>query len=172
MRHIRRVVTGFSDGGESTVLFDDTPANTIEPLPGLIFSDIWEDNPSLLSKAASVDTVDRQIRLEPQPSGSIFKMVTFPPVSTFNDEDWKGVYEKIGASSESNDGGSFHKTTTIDYVIVLSGEIYCVLEEGEVLLRAGDVLVQQGTNHSWQNRSDQPATIIGVMIDRHFQGAV
>ena len=58
-----------------------------------------------------------------------------------------------------------HKTKTLDYAIVLAGEIYAVLDEGEVLLRAGDVLVQQGTNHAWSNRTDKPATIAFVLLD-------
>jgi uncharacterized cupin superfamily protein len=53
----------------------------------------------------------------------------------------------------------FHKTDTIDYAIVLSGEIYALMDDGEVLLKAGDVLIQRGTNHAWSNRSDQPCRI-------------
>jgi uncharacterized cupin superfamily protein len=58
-----------------------------------------------------------------------------------------------------------HRTRTLDYAIVLSGEIHAVLDEGEVLLRAGDVLVQQGTNHAWSNRTNKPAVIAFVLID-------
>ena len=59
----------------------------------------------------------------------------------------------------------FHKTATIDYAIVLSGEIYALMDEGEVLLKAGDVLVQRGTNHAWSNRTEQPCCIAFVLID-------
>jgi quercetin dioxygenase-like cupin family protein len=58
-----------------------------------------------------------------------------------------------------------HRTRTLDYAIVLSGEIYAVLDEGEVLLEAGDVLVQRGTNHAWSNRSDRPCRIAFVLVD-------
>jgi len=57
-----------------------------------------------------------------------------------------------------------HRTRTLDYAIVLSGEIWAVLDEGEVLLRAGDCLVQRGTNHAWSNRSDVPCTIAFVLV--------
>ena len=59
----------------------------------------------------------------------------------------------------------FHKTNSVDYAIVLSGEIYALMDEGEVLLRAGDVLVQRGTNHAWSNRTDAPAYLAFVLID-------
>lgn len=58
-----------------------------------------------------------------------------------------------------------HVTRTIDYAIVLAGEIYAVLDEDETLMRAGDILVQRGTNHAWANRSDAPARIAFVLID-------
>ncbi len=59
----------------------------------------------------------------------------------------------------------FHKTASIDYVIVLSGEIYALMDEGEVLLKAGDVLIQRGTSHAWSNRTDAPAYLAFVLID-------
>ena len=58
-----------------------------------------------------------------------------------------------------------HKTSTVDYAIVLSGEIYALMDEGEVLLAAGDVLIQRGTNHAWSNRTDAPAYVAFVLID-------
>ena len=59
----------------------------------------------------------------------------------------------------------FHKTSSVDYAIVLSGEIYALMDEGEVLLKAGDVLVQRGTNHAWSNRTDAPACLAFVLVD-------
>ena len=59
----------------------------------------------------------------------------------------------------------FHKTSSVDYAIVLSGEIYALMDEGEVLLEAGDVLIQRGTNHAWSNRSDEPAYLAFVLVD-------
>ncbi len=59
----------------------------------------------------------------------------------------------------------FHKTDTIDYAIVLKGEIWALMDDGETLLRQGDVLVQRGTNHAWSNRTDEPAVLAFVLID-------
>jgi quercetin dioxygenase-like cupin family protein len=57
-----------------------------------------------------------------------------------------------------------HKTSSVDYIIVLKGEIYAVMEKGETLLRAGDILVQRGTNHSWSVRGDEPCIIAAVLV--------
>jgi mannose-6-phosphate isomerase-like protein (cupin superfamily) len=162
--HVRRVVTGTGTDGYSQVILDGPPPNTIEPLKGLIFSDLWETlaPPNPIDDGS--DTAARPVRLEPKRAGTILKVVTFPPISEYTEDAWKGVYEVIGASAESNVGGSMHKTATIDYVVVLTGEIFCVLENGETLLRQGDVLVQRGTGHAWENRSDKPCTVLGVMI--------
>lgn len=163
--HIRRVVTGTSARGKSCVLFDGAPSNTFEPVPGMIFSDLWETQAPPSTTVDRVDTAARPVRLEPAKGGTIFKAVTFPPASGYDEAAWKEVYEAIGATPGTNAGDSMHKTATIDYVVVLSGEIHCVLEEGEVLLKQGDVLVQRGTNHGWENRSNSPCLILGVMVD-------
>ncbi|HVW68087.1 MAG TPA: cupin domain-containing protein [Steroidobacteraceae bacterium] len=146
------------------MLLDGPPPNTIEPIPGLIFSDLWETVTPPNDVNGTTDTVTRPVRLEPRRFGTILKVVTFPPISQYKEDDWKGVYETIGASAQTNDGGSMHRTMTIDYVVVLKGEMHCVLEEGVVVLRAGDVLIQRGTNHAWENRGSEPCTILGVMV--------
>jgi len=65
-----------------------------------------------------------------------------------------------------------HRTQTIDYVVILAGEIYCVLDATEVLLKAGDMLIQCGTNHAWSNRSNAPCDILFVLIDGAFDAAL
>ena len=162
--HVRRVVTGNGRDGRSKVILDGSPVNTVEPLKGLVFSDLWETGAPPNPIEPFTDTSARPVRLEPRPGGTILKVVTFPPVSQYTEDAWQGVYEVIGASAESNSGGAMHQTATIDYVVVLKGEIFCVLEDGEVHLREGDDLVQRGTNHAWEIRTNRPCTILGVMI--------
>jgi uncharacterized cupin superfamily protein len=70
----------------------------------------------------------------------------------------------LAADAATRRHPGMHRTGTVDYCIVLSGEIWAVLDEGEVLLRAGDCLVQRGTNHAWSNRSDAPCTIAFVLV--------
>ena len=58
-----------------------------------------------------------------------------------------------------------HRTRSVDFVVVISGEIWCVMEEGEVLMKPGDTMVQRGTNHEWQNRTNTPVRVAFVLID-------
>jgi quercetin dioxygenase-like cupin family protein len=76
-----------------------------------------------------------------------------------------GAPEALDRASPRHPG--FHKTNTIDYVVVLEGEIWALMDEGELLMKAGDVLVQRGTNHAWSNRTDKPAYVMFVLIDAH-----
>lgn len=168
--HIRRVVTANGADGKSRVIFDGAPTNTIEPVPGLRLSDIWETAaPPTLVDGTTTDNVARPVRLDPPLGGTIFKVVTYPPVESFPEDAWAKVYEQISATTDSNDGGAMHKTRTIDFVVCIEGEITCVLETGIVTLRPGDTLVQLGANHGWENRTDKPATIVGVMIDNSHE---
>src|SRR5215472_13303664 len=77
--------------------------------------------------------------------------------------DGSGRHEALDRGNPRHPG--FHKTSSVDYAIVLSGEIYALMDEGEVLLKAGDVLIQRGTNHAWSNRTDEPAYLAFVLID-------
>jgi quercetin dioxygenase-like cupin family protein len=82
-------------------------------------------------------------QLEPAPNGTIFRILELPP----------GIPPRM------------HKTETIDYVIVLDGEVDMLLDDSEVHMKAGDVMVQKGTWHGWTNRSDRPCRIAFVLID-------
>jgi quercetin dioxygenase-like cupin family protein len=78
-------------------------------------------------------------------------------------DDGSGHISALDRGSPRHPG--FHKTASVDYAIVLAGEIYALMDEGEVLLKAGDVLVQRGTNHAWSNRTDAPAYLAFVLVD-------
>ena len=99
----------------------------------------------------------------------MFRVIEYPPdaerLKTLKPEEHFASMGVQAADSAKRRHPGMHRTNTLDYVVVLAGEIYAVLDEGEVLLRAGDVLVQQGTNHAWSNRSDKPATIAFVLLD-------
>jgi hypothetical protein len=102
----------------------------------------------------------------------VFRVIEYPP-----DRERLAALERERTAKDDGSGRAaaldhgnprhpgFHRTSSLDYVIVLSGEIYALMEEGEVLLRTGDVLVQRGTNHAWSNRSDEPAYLAFVLID-------
>ena len=118
------------------------------------------------------DATNHPYRLAPPRNGSVFRVIEYPP-----DRHRLAALERERKAQDDGSGRSaaldrrnprhpgFHKTNSVDYVIVLSGKIYALRDEGELLLKAGDVLVQRGTNHAWSNRSDEPARLAFVLID-------
>ncbi len=116
------------------------------------------------------DNADRRVTLTPPEQGSIFRIVEFPPDKTLAGKiDRKMVFAAMGADASMDTTGArhplMHKTKTVDYALVVSGEIYAVMDEGEALMKAGDCLVQRGTNHAWSNRSDKPCLVAFVLLD-------
>jgi hypothetical protein len=168
---IRRVVTGHNEAGQSVILFDDHAGavKEMESMPGLALTDLWETSGAPASNKGDQDATDRPVVLEPPLNGTIFRIVEFPPDSTWKGQaDASEAFDSIGAGHASDlnsDDPMMHKTSTIDYLIVIKGEIWAILEEGEVCLRPGDVMVQRGTNHSWSVRSEEPCLLAAVLVN-------
>jgi quercetin dioxygenase-like cupin family protein len=94
-------------------------------------------------------------------------MVEFPPDTQWRTARSREAFEAIGAGHAADRASSdvmMHRTATVDYIVVLKGEITAIMETGEKLLRAGDVLVQRGTNHSWSVRSREPCIVAVVLV--------
>ena len=171
VQKIRRVVTGHDAQGRSIIL-SDGPAGSVKEMaptfPGLALTDFWETAGSPASNAGSADAADRPVHLEPVRNGTIFRMVEFPPdASRPQGADSREGFKAIGAAHAQAAGHAdpmMHRTATVDYAIVVKGEIYAVMEKGETLLRAGDVLVQRGTNHSWSVRGKEPALVAFILV--------
>lgn len=167
---VRRVLTGHDAQGRSTIIADATATNVkeIPGIPGLALTDLWETAGAPASNAGDADAAARPVRLEPPPNGTIFRVVEFPPDATWRKRTgMREGFHAIGAAHTQDHGSHdamMHKTSTVDYAIVLRGEIYAVMEKGETLLKAGDVLVQRGTNHSWSVRTDTPALVAFVLV--------
>ncbi len=170
IRRIRRVVTGHDAQGRSIILADGLAENvkTLPSIPGLVLTDLWETAGAPASNAGSADAAARPVRLEPPASGTLFRVVEFPPDAAWRKKtDLREGFDAIGAAhaqDTASDDPMMHKTATVDYAIVIKGEIWAVMEKGETLLKAGDVLVQRGTNHSWSNRTDQPALVAFILV--------
>ena len=166
---MRRVVTTHDSTGRAVVLIDDAPAAVVlEKAGGLRLTELWQTHETP-ARFADTDQARRERRIEPDPAGSVFRVIDYPPdKERLKSLDPEAYFASMGvqaADAATRRHPGMHRTKTLDYAIVVSGEIYAVLDEGEVLLRAGEVLVQQGTNHAWSNRSDQPARIAFVLID-------
>jgi hypothetical protein len=169
-KQIRRILTGHNAAGRS-IIAEDTMATSIldlEAVPGLRATDLWETTTAPADLSSAADPVDRPMHLEPQPTGTICRIVEFPPDAAWEDSiDSSGVFSSMKAGHAADSTSStpmMHKTASVDYAIVLSGEIWAVMDEGETCMQAGDVLIQRATNHAWSNRSSQPALVLFVLV--------
>ena len=166
-RSYRRIVTGHDAGGRSILWQDGPSPNVVEIMPGLSSHELWQTS-APAENTGSEDTALGALQLEPRnPSGTVFRIVEFPPDASIEDEDMGEAFEKMhsDAHDADSDTAGMHETRTTDYAIVISGEIWAVMEEGETKMEVGDVLIQRGTNHAWSNRSDKPAAVAFVLID-------
>jgi mannose-6-phosphate isomerase-like protein (cupin superfamily) len=173
MWRVRRLVTATDQDGKSYFHSDGIAQNCKEMsgMDGLYLTDLWETKGQRADNRRTEDAASRPVRLEPPDGGTILRIVEFPP-----DKNWRGKRDLSGAFSSIGAGHApvaghadpmMHITGTVDYIIVLEGEIYAVMDKGETLLKRGDILVQRGTNHSWSNRSDQPCVIAAVLVSAH-----
>jgi mannose-6-phosphate isomerase-like protein (cupin superfamily) len=167
---VRRVLTGHDAEGRSTFIADGLAPNVKEmaSMPGLALTDLWETGAAPASNAGEKDAAQRPVRLEPPNNGTILRIVEFPPDSAWRQgADAGEAFKSIGAGHAKDRRSSdpmMHKTSTVDYIIVLKGEIHAIMETGEKLLKAGDILVQRGTNHSWSVRGDEPCIVAAVLV--------
>lgn len=169
---VRRVLTGHDGEGRSTFIADGLAPNVKEmtpTFPGLALTDLWETKGAPASNAGGADAADRPVHLEPPKNGTIVRIVEFPPDDTRpQGSDSRAGFKAIGAGHAQDRRSSdpmMHRTQTVDYIIVLKGEIYAILETGEKLLKAGDVLIQRGTNHSWSVRGTEPCIVAAILVN-------
>jgi hypothetical protein len=170
---MRRVVTGHNAAGRSVFIVDAAAPHVYRRSPGsAVVTELWETRTAPADNSGNAKVTDHPFRLAPPKNGTVFRVIEYPP-----DRQRLAALERERASADDGsshgaafDRGSprhpgFHKTNSVDYAIVLSGEIYALMDEGEVLLKTGDVLVQRGTNHAWSNRADESAYVAFVLID-------
>jgi hypothetical protein len=170
LKPIRRVVTGHDAKGRSVILSDGLSPHVLT-IPGrtdFALTNLWVTDTSPANNGGKADAAARPVVLEPPAGGSIFRVVEFPPEKAPGGFDRKAAFAAMGADHAMDPDASrhpgMHKTDTVDYAIVLSGEIWALMDEGETLLKAGDCLVQRGTNHAWSNRSNQPCLVAFILI--------
>jgi hypothetical protein len=159
MKPVRRVVTGRNESGQSTILMDSEIGNVIEDGDGVERSssivELWSTAESPIDNTGARDRARQRFELLPDAPGSLLRICEVPPEPAGT--------AKSGSGAERHPG--FHITDSLDYIVVLDGEVVAMLEEGETLLQAGDVLIQRGTNHAWSNRSSRPCRMAAVMLD-------
>ena len=181
---VRRVVTGHDANGKAIVVSDGPApfAITNPQRSGYVSTDIWRTHATPAPIAAQPDEPTLGPRRQmPEKNGTVIRVNRVMPetddIGKLTPEDSKRIFAALGneqASTFAKNGRHplMHRTETIDYAVILSGEIYCVLDDTEVLLKTGDILVQCGTNHAWSNRSDAPCDILFVLIDGTFESTL
>ncbi len=144
---IRRIVTGIEDG-KSMVVSDGLAPE----IPMAV--NVWAtDRESPLGS----DPAQKPPPLEPWPGGSSWRIVDWPPDAIYRSALAKQPMEGL-------DSAHFHRTSTLDYVMILDGEMVLALDTGEITLRTGDCVVQRATSHAWYNRTDRPVRMLVIMI--------
>jgi quercetin dioxygenase-like cupin family protein len=171
--HVRRVVTGLSASGRSTVISDGAVprAHDFASIPGFSNVTVWATQPGETRVAQPKDLTETLTSLLPDPGGSTFFIVRFPPDSAIASVDFEAAGEEQArelpglVDTFDPERPGFHATPSIDYVILLEGELWLELEEGDpVQLRQGDVLVQNGTWHAWHNRTENAVVIAAISL--------
>lgn len=156
----RRIVTGHDSQGKSVFLEDGPPPQfSAASNARVTYYEMWntEGSPAPIRAREPKEPNDRPLQLPPPPGGTIMRIVDVHPGNARNMKpraDGRPSY--------------MHRTKTIDYAIVLDGEIYAVLDEQETLMKQGDVLIQRGTDHAWQNRSERSCRMLFILIDAEF----
>ena len=140
----RRVITGHDKEGKAVVWMDGAASNVKRPNDNIISTLLWTTDEMPADFMNEEDYGERAVATAPHPNGTRFIIFEMKPHS--------------GRSK-------MHKTDTIDYVVCIEGEMTAILDDTEVILKPGDVLIQRGTNHGWENRSDQHTKLAIVLID-------
>jgi len=180
MTQIRRVVTGHDASGKAVVLSDGpVPSVHGNPIrPGQLSFEVWKTHamPVPIDAAEPEPTAGAR-SLQPPPHGTLFRISVVPPESEetrkLTPEQARDLFRKSGAGEASTFGSGgrhpmMHRTETVDYAVVLEGEIMLLLDDEDVQLKAGDVVIQRGTSHAWSNRSGKNVKMLYVLIDGEF----
>jgi len=149
-RTARRLVTGHDAHGKSVIVSDGQPPATGRR-PGVEFFELWstQSDPALIRAVEAEEPTRRPLTLGPGGHGSVVRFVDFWPPEP-------GVTPFM------------HRTETVDYGIVLEGEIHLILDDTATLVRAGEIVIQRGTDHAWENRSRSVCRMVFVLLAGSF----
>lgn len=166
LQPVRRIVTGLNDHGQSAVIFDGAAANRGESpdWPGMGVTMLWRSDTVPVDNSGRADAVAGPLSVMSSPRGVEFLIWQCPPLSDLERMSPEqrdralspgGLIDADHVDPDHHPG--MHATLTLDFLVVLSGEVTLILEDGEVTLHAGDTLVDRGVAHAWENRGDRPA---------------
>ncbi len=180
---IHRVVTGHDATGKAIIASDGPLPTVVEvkAIPGTLFHEVWETRATPAPVDNAADPTTGPLRLPPPRHGTRIRFVDIPPdTAEFLAQgaaQMKEAFTQVGdAAASTVRRGSphplMHRTESIDYGVVIDGEMTLVLDDSEVLLKPGSVVVQRGTNHAWANRSGRPCRMLFVLVDGAYDPAI
>jgi mannose-6-phosphate isomerase-like protein (cupin superfamily) len=171
-RQTRRVITGHDASGKAIVVADGAAPNMRTRDAGPTATLLWVTDRAPAQVDGVGDAAARQVGVAPPAGGSILRIVDFPPVGAdIASLDNTAMKKEMGLDEDHGSKGKparhpfTHRTRSVDYALVLEGEIDMLLDDSEVHLKAGDVLIQMATNHAWVNNSDKNCRIAFVLVD-------
>jgi hypothetical protein len=160
----RRIVTGHNAQGKSIFIADEPCPHYFDRGNGNALTELWWEDSMPVDNSGNEDCGAPSFGLDMPKSGHIFRIVEYAP-DPVREAAMKRSGRPSGHYIEGARHFGFHKTDTIDYAIILEGEIYALMDEGEKLMKKGDVLIQRGTAHAWANRTDKPCKVAFILID-------
>jgi mannose-6-phosphate isomerase-like protein (cupin superfamily) len=169
---IRRVVTGHDENGRAICVSDSQASDILQRpnRPGVTLTNLWKCETTPAEYDGDEETLGGPFILHPPKEGSIFRVVEFEPEDpeVMKTLDGKAAFAEMGAAGNIVENARhpfMHRTDSVDYAVVLTGEIVMLLDDSEVQLKAGDVVVQRGTNHAWSNQGTESCLIAFVLVD-------
>lgn len=177
---IHRVVTGHDAQGNAIISSDGplTVVTELKALPGVVFHEVWSTGATPAPIDNGADPTLGPITLPPPKNGTRIRFVDIPPddseLLARSAEEVRAGFSEIGDAGAStvHKGAPhplMHRTQSVDYGIVIEGEITLVVDSGEVTVRPGSVVIQRGTNHAWANRSGKPCRMLFILVDGAFE---
>lgn len=168
----RRVVTGHDENGVAVVVSDQEATQILQRpnRPGVTLTNFWLSDGTPAEYDGPEETCKGDFILHPPKNGSVFRCVEFEPEDpeVMAKLDGKAAFAEMGAAANIVEGARhpfMHRTDSVDYAVILKGEIWMLMDETEVLLKTGDVVVQRGTNHAWSNRGTESCIIAFILVD-------
>ncbi|MCG2592424.1 cupin domain-containing protein [Ramlibacter sp. XY19] len=180
---IHRVVTGHDADGAAVVSSQGPLPTVVEvkAIPGTIFHEVWSTSATPAPVDNGADPTLGPLKLPPPEHGTRIRFVDIPPdtaeLHARGADSLRAGFSEIGdAGASTAHAGAphplMHRTETVDYGVVIEGELTLVLDRGEVQCKPGTVVVQRGTNHAWANRSGKPCRMLFVLVDGRNDPAI
>lgn len=183
-KKFRRIVTGHDADGKAIIISDAPPVRSqlVGGPGGPTFFEVWHtlETPALIH-AHPNESDENGLVLPPPKSGTRLRVIEFPPegeeIRKLTSAQAAAKFKSMGSEKASTSGEGaphplMHRTKTVDYGVVLEGEITLILDRGETTIQAGDVVIQSGTNHAWANRSGKICRMAFVLIDGEFTSGI